>query len=72
MLSECNSYTEHVAKIIESPTGNHRDNRELINVVGGLVNVLYGFCDDAVADYFYDKIRELETSKSLCFFKRLR
>lgn len=62
-LSEISNNIEHVMKIIETPIDNYRVKRGLINIVGRLTNVLFGICDDVDAEYFYDKIKELETSK---------
>lgn len=62
-LAEISNNIEHVMAVIESPTNKYRNKRGLINVVGRLANVLFGICDDADAEYFYDKIKELEVSK---------
>lgn len=63
-MLEIDNNREHVMKIIEIPKTNSRNKRGLINLVGRLANVLFGVCDDADAEYFYDKIKELEISKS--------
>ncbi|VVC31266.1 Envelope fusion protein-like, partial [Cinara cedri] len=62
-LTEINNNIEHIMRIIESPKDNHREKRGLINAVGRLANVLFGVCDDADAEYFYDRIKDLENSK---------
>lgn len=50
-------------KIIETPKNNYRTKRGLINLVGKVANVLFGVCDSTDAEYFYNKIQELEFSK---------
>lgn len=62
-LAEINSNRDHVMKIIETPKSNYRTKRGLINIVGKIANILFGVCDSTDAEYFYDKIRELEFSK---------
>lgn len=62
-FAEISNNMEHVMRVIDSPRENYRRKRGLINVVGKLANVLFGICDDADADYFYNKIKELEISK---------
>jgi hypothetical protein len=51
-------------RVIESPKEKYRNKRGLVNIVGRVANVLFGICDDVDAEYFYDKIKELEISKS--------
>lgn len=63
-LTEINNNKEHIIKVIERPTvNNNRKKRGIINLVGRAANVLFGFCDDADSNYFYNKIKELEESK---------
>lgn len=62
-VSEINNNIEHVMKIIETPKESHRLKRGLINLIGRVANVLFGVCDDADAEYFYSKIKDLEISK---------
>ncbi|KAL4085110.1 hypothetical protein QTP88_027406 [Uroleucon formosanum] len=63
-LSEISSNKEHVMKIIDQPKNSYRSKRGLINLVGRVANVLFGVCDDTDAEYFYSKIRDLESSNS--------
>lgn len=63
-LAEISNNIEHVMRIIEPPKEKDRNKRGLMNIVGRVANVLFGTCDDVDAKYFYDKIRELEISKS--------
>jgi hypothetical protein len=51
-------------RVIDSPKEKYRNKRGLINIVGRIANVLFEICDDVDAEYFYDKIKELEISKS--------
>lgn len=67
-LTEINNNKNHVIKIVERlKTNNPRSKRGLINMVGCVAHVLFGVCDDTDANYFHDKIRELEYSKSQLF-----
>lgn len=51
--------------MVEKPKSNNlRFRRGLINLVGRVANVLFGVCDDTDAEYFHNKIIELENSKS--------
>ncbi|KAL4132497.1 hypothetical protein QTP88_009636 [Uroleucon formosanum] len=63
-LSEISSNKEHVMKIIDQPKNSYRSKRGLINLVGRVANVLFGVCDDTDVEYFYSKIRDLESSNS--------
>jgi hypothetical protein len=51
-------------KMIETPKSSYRAKRGLINIVGKIANVTYGACDSTDAEYFYNKMREQEFSKS--------
>lgn len=63
-LTEINNNKEHIIKVIERLTvNNYRKKRGIINLVGRTANILFGVCDDADSNYFYNKIKELEESK---------
>jgi hypothetical protein len=64
-LNEINNNRNNVIRIIEQPSTNVlRFRRSLINLIGRTANVLFGTCDDQDAEYFYKKIRELESAKA--------
>lgn len=63
-LIEINNNRNHVLRAIDNPKlGRSRPTRGLINAVGRVANVLFGVCDDSDAEYFYNKIKELDNSK---------
>lgn len=63
-LSEINNNRNHVLRVIDSPSiENARRKRGLINAIGRVANILFGVCDDSDAEYFYNKIRELDSNK---------
>lgn len=64
-LSEINNNRNNVIKVMEQPTTNIlRVRRGLINLVGRTANVLFGTCDDQDAEFFYEKIQELEKANA--------
>lgn len=51
--------------VTESTKEKYRNKRGLMNIAGRVANVLFGTCNDVDAEYLYDKIKELEISKSI-------
>lgn len=49
--------------IMGQKANNFRSKRVLTNLMGCLANVLFGVCNDADAEYFYSKIREVNNFK---------
>lgn len=63
-VTEINNNRNHVLRAISGPRlDNLLSQRGLINAVGCVANVLFGICNDADAEYFYNMIEGLERSK---------